>query len=205
MTNILCFGDSNTWGYNPVDGSRYDEKTRWTGVLQGLLGTNTHRIIEEGLNGRTTNHNEAERPIRSGLQALPILLESHRPLDWVIVMLGTNDFKTHFKSSALEIVENLGLVCDAIQTNATLEGHPPHILLVSPTGIDSRSEELPEWFRGADQIARDLPPLLKKLAASKGIDFMDAAEIIEHQFQDGLHWSRSQHFDFAHHLGKMLT
>ena len=57
MKHILCFGDSNTWGYSPQDGSRFPIDVRWTGVLQKTLGSN-YRIIEEGLNGRTTFINE---------------------------------------------------------------------------------------------------------------------------------------------------
>lgn len=205
MTNILCFGDSNTWGYNPDDGSRYDVQTRWTGVLQNLLGTDEFRIIEEGLNGRTTNHNETERPIRSGLEVLPILLESHRPLDWVIVMLGTNDLKTHFESSATELAANLGLICDAIQTNPTLEEHPPRILLVAPTGVNTQAKELPDWFQGADRVAREVPHLLEELASIKQVCFLDAAEFIEHNFKDGLHWSREQHVQFARYLRGFFT
>ncbi|MCH2619706.1 MAG: arylesterase, partial [Candidatus Poseidoniia archaeon] len=69
MKNILCFGDSNTWGYSPLDGRRYPPDIRWSGVLQSSLGSD-YRVIEEGLNGRTNVTNEEERPIRSGLHVL---------------------------------------------------------------------------------------------------------------------------------------
>ena len=92
MKNILCFGDSNTWGYEPLVARRYPADVRWPGVLQNSLGSD-YRVIEEGLNGRTTFINEDERPLRSGSDVLPIILESHRPLNLVVVMLGTNDLK----------------------------------------------------------------------------------------------------------------
>ena len=98
MKNILCFGDSNTWGYSPLDKSRHPIDRRWTGMLQQALGPE-HRILEQGLNGRTTFKNEEgedAKPMRSGSQALPMILESQRPLDLVIVMLGTNDVKNRF-------------------------------------------------------------------------------------------------------------
>ena len=101
LKNILCFGDSNTWGYAPVTGERYPGHVRWTGVLQSCLGDD-YFVIEEGLNGRTTVHNEPLRPHRNGASLLPVLLESHSPLDLVIVMLGTNDLKACFRQSALE-------------------------------------------------------------------------------------------------------
>jgi len=46
MKNILCYGDSNTYGYNPENGQRYDYNIRWTGILQNLLGLE-YRVIEE--------------------------------------------------------------------------------------------------------------------------------------------------------------
>ena len=53
MKNILCYGDSNTWGANPNDGSRYTDDVRWTGILQRELGGG-YQVIEEGYNGRTS-------------------------------------------------------------------------------------------------------------------------------------------------------
>ena len=101
MINILCFGDSNTWGYDPETQTRFSKKIRWTGVLQQLLGTNFN-VIEEGLNGRTTNVDEKEehdlgyfRACRSAMDLLSILIETNSPLDLIIVMLGTNDLKTN--------------------------------------------------------------------------------------------------------------
>ena len=113
MKNILCFGDSNTWGYSPIDGTRYPLDIRWTGVLQKSLGTD-YRIIEEGLNGRTTFINEDERPLRSGSDVLQIILESHRPLDFVIIMLGTNDLKVEFNLSVEEIAQGAKTLCEMV-------------------------------------------------------------------------------------------
>ena len=108
MKNILCFGDSNKWGYSPQDGNRHPPEIRWTGVLQKSLGANYH-VIEEGLNGRTTFINEEgeeARPLRSGSDVLQIILESHRPLDFVTIMLGTNDLKLEFNLSVEEIAQS---------------------------------------------------------------------------------------------------
>ena len=66
LMNILCFGDSNTWGYKPDKTGRFDEKTRWTGLLQQKLGPEYH-IIEEGLCGRTTVFQDELRESRRGL------------------------------------------------------------------------------------------------------------------------------------------
>ena len=102
--NILCFGDSNTYGYRPDGSGRFDADTRWTGLLQKKLGTND-RIIEEGLCGRTTVFSDELREGRRGLDTIGILLESHAPVDLLILMLGTNDCKTRYNASAGTIVK----------------------------------------------------------------------------------------------------
>jgi lysophospholipase L1-like esterase len=53
VRTLLCYGDSNTWGYDPATRTRYLPHVRWTGVLAARLGAE-YRVVEEGLNGRTT-------------------------------------------------------------------------------------------------------------------------------------------------------
>lgn len=97
MKNVLCFGDSNTYGYDPAgmrDGTavRYAHDVRWCGVAQRDLGEGWH-VIEEGLNGRTTVRDDMCHldTNLNGIRALPMLLEAHKPLDAIVIMLGTND------------------------------------------------------------------------------------------------------------------
>lgn len=205
MQTILCFGDSNTWGYDPIDGSRYDFATRWPGALQKTLGSDNYRIIEEGLNGRTTAHNEIERPIRSGLEILPILLEAHRPLDWVIIMLGTNDLKTHFNSSAEQITANVGLLCDGVLQSEYLAAHRPQLLVCAPTSANEASQKLPEWFVGASQTARDLPELIEREARNRGVHFLNVAGLLDHDFKDSLHWNSVQHLTVSKAIATVIT
>ena len=104
--NILCFGDSNTWGYKPDKSGRYDENIRWTGLLQKKLGSGYH-IIEEGLCGRTTVFHDELREGRRGLDMIGVTVEMHDPLDLVIIMLGTNDCKSRYGASASVIAKGL--------------------------------------------------------------------------------------------------
>ena len=66
MRRILCYGDSNTWGYIPASGARYEPDVRWTGVAQRLLGSD-YTLIEEGMNGRTTVYENPLSPGRNGM------------------------------------------------------------------------------------------------------------------------------------------
>ena len=99
---ILCFGDSNTWGYDAYSGGRFARDVRWTGVLQNTLAKDYH-IIEEGLCGRTTVFDD---PLNEGLNGFRYLLpclQSHLPIDMLIIMLGTNDCKERFAATAKNI------------------------------------------------------------------------------------------------------
>src|SRR5262245_41824824 len=104
--SVLCYGDSNTWGFVPGTGARYALDVRWPGVLREQLGPE-YWVIEEGLNGRTTVWEDPEVAGRNGQQYLPPCLQTHRPLDAVILFLGLNDLKTKFGATAETIAEGL--------------------------------------------------------------------------------------------------
>lgn len=112
MKNILCFGDSNTFGYDILKDSRFPWGVRWTSILQEKLGSD-YRIIEEGMGGRTTVWDDPIENLQSGKTYLLSCLESHWPLDLVIIMLGTNDLKTRYALNAHDIaagVETLAVM-----------------------------------------------------------------------------------------------
>jgi len=199
MKNILCFGDSNTWGYSPLDGSRYSHDVRWTGVLQRLLGSD-YLVIEEGLNGRTNVTNEEERPIRSGLDVLPVLLESHRPLDLVVIMLGTNDLKHDFDLSAEQIADGARRVCRSVIDCEYLMDNPSQILLISPTHVELMTEEEQDMFIGAIEKSRELARHYQVVAEDLGIHFLDASKIVVKTDLDGVHWDANQHQAFGEEL-----
>jgi lysophospholipase L1-like esterase len=204
MKTVLCFGDSNTWGYSPLDGSRYSPDVRWTGVLQSSLGSD-YRVIEEGLNGRTTFISEDERPLRSGSDVLPILLESHRPLDLAIIMLGTNDLKLEFNLTVAEIAQGAKTLCELVMNSEYLEDHPPEILLISPTHIGHNIlPEDKEFFVQARGKSLQFAELFEKAAAELGIHFLDAAKIVKVSEVDGVHWDADQHQSFGKDLANRI-
>ena len=204
MKNILCFGDSNTWGYSPQDGTRYPLDIRWTGVLQKSLGAD-YRIIEEGLNGRTTFINEDERPLRSGSDVLQILLESHRPLDFVIIMLGTNDLKVEFNLSIEDIAQGAKTLCEMVLNSEYLADNIPQILLVSPTHIGSTiMPDQEEFFNKARGQSLQFTEYYEKAAAELGVHFLDAAKIVKVSEVDGVHWDADQHQEFGKVLAELI-
>ena len=153
-TTVLCYGDSNTWCQKPDKSGRYPADVRWTGKLQELLGPDFY-IIEEGLCSRTTDLEYGRRPGRNGKTYLEPCLDSHNPLDVVIIMLGTNDLKSDFGRAAAEIADALhGLVLVVQERAKTITGEIPKIILVSPILVDATAPHFIEYYSGSyDQTA----------------------------------------------------
>jgi lysophospholipase L1-like esterase len=209
VKTILCFGDSNTWGYNdlaPVDDflpGRFDINTRWTGILAKNLGAD-YRVIEEGLNGRTTAFEDPLWTHRAGKHYLEPCLDSHRPLDLVSIMLGTNDLKIRFAASTVDITQGLEVLIEIInQSRAGIAGGTPKILLVAPPPIGTMQPgDEPSWT-GCQARAAELPRLYEELARRYKVDFANSQSVIkvEDLSKDGLHLSADAHAK----LGKFMT
>jgi lysophospholipase L1-like esterase len=201
MKTVLCFGDSNTWGYDP-DASfgapfprRHPPAVRWTGVLAAELGAEW-RVIEEGQNGRTTVHEDPFAPARQGLAYLPACLESHQPIDAVVLMLGTNDLKAVHSAPAGEIATGAGLLARMIlQSTAGPRNAAPKLLIVAPPAMISQTNlpDLAEKFTGAEAKSQRFPQLYRALAAQLGVAFLNSQEHTTPSPVDGLHLDAASH------------
>jgi lysophospholipase L1-like esterase len=192
MHEILCFGDSNTWGYSPAGGARYPRAVRWTGVLQAALGDGA-RVIEEGLNGRTTVFDDPIEGDRNGRRQLPALLESHAPLDLVVIMLGTNDLKKRFSASAWDIAAGVDRLAAMVLASACgRDGTPPKLLLMAPPPLGKLSEWA-EMLEGGAEKSLLLGTHYRAVAAERGCAFLDTAAIIRSSDVDGIHFEQQAH------------
>ncbi len=194
---ILCFGDSNTWGYNGINKERFDEDTRWTGRLQKLLGEE-YTVIEEGHNGRTTVWDDPVENRLAGLTYLWPCMESHSPFDLIIFMLGTNDTKTYFSMTAQNIADAAGRLVRIAQTcEFGRDKKPPKVLLVSPIRIDD-NETLDYMFgKQAAEKSLGFPEAFRKIAEECGCYYMDAALYAGPGDADGLHMAEESHESLA--------
>ena len=190
---ILCFGDSNNWGYIPVIGGRYAPAVRWTGVMAERLGPR-FSVIEEGQSGRTTVWDDPLEGDKNGLRYLPACLESHMPLDLVILMLGTNDLKARFSLTALDIA--LGaerLVQVILKSGCGVDGNSPAILLAAPPSINPLDDTGSEMFYGGKQKSASLAQRYKAVAEKWGCGFLDVGAVINVDATDGIHYSEASH------------
>lgn len=192
MRRILCFGDSNTWGYDPATAERFDEQTRWTGVLQAALG-NEYTVIEEGLNGRTTVWNDPIEGYKNGHDYLVPCLETHRPLDLVVLMLGTNDLKRRFSLSAYDIAQGIAVLLRGVSySRAGRDGQPPRVLLMAPPPV-AKLENFAEMFEGSEAKSLLLGRHYRAVATEYHAAFLDTAGIIRSSDIDGIHLEPSEH------------
>jgi lysophospholipase L1-like esterase len=201
MKSILCFGDSNTWGAATVarpDG-RYAPDERWPGVLRAELSSGW-LVIEEGLNGRTTvNDDPVEGIEKNGSRYLLPCLSSHKPLDVVVIMLGTNDLKARFNKSAWEIAAGVGRLVDIVKTTPAVGrgGRLPEILVVCPPPMQDSLPGYAEMFAGAQPKSKEMALHMRRTAKANSVHFFDAGVVIQSSKVDGFHLDPDAHLAFG--------
>jgi lysophospholipase L1-like esterase len=194
---MLCFGDSNTHGTAAMahldDDRRFGRDERWPRVMEKALG-NGWDVIEEGHPGRTTVHSDPiEGAHKNGMSVLPALLESHRPLNLVIIKLGTNDLKARFAVTPGDIALSLGKLADMIAlSGAGQNGAAPALLIVSPPSILEQGC-LAGMFAGGQAKSMAMSAAIRAEAARKNVAFFDAGSVIAVDPLDGIHYDAAAH------------
>ena len=179
---ILCFGDSNTYGYDPRGffGDRYGAGDRWVDLLAKQTG---HDCINAGANGREIPRNP---------YALRLLTE-HAPVDIFLVMLGTNDLLQG--ASAKETADRLESFSNQLLP------HCKSILLVAPPPMKHGA-----WVPTDELVTKSihLAEEYKLLAEKLSIPFVDTRHWNIDLTFDGVHFTEEGHHVFAEKLGKEL-
>ncbi len=185
MKTILCYGDSLTWGYDPSSGLRFPYETTWPAVMQKSLGSE-YRVITEALVARTTCWEVPYAPNRNGKESLPMLLESHSPVDLVIIMLGINDLMHQVGKSADESAWGLlALIREVL--SPLYGGQPPKILIASPPSIGRLSEFNKLAFNGKEKESIKLAGYQKTVAETALCEYFDSNEFVKACDTDGVH------------------
>ena len=203
MKNILCFGDSNTWGYNPRTKERFSSDIRWTGVLQKNLG-NDVKIIEEGLCGRTTVYEDETRPDRKGIDSIPGIFERNERIDAVIIMLGTNDCKRINHTTPRDIAMGIDSCLDVILKQIPSD----KVLLVSPINLGDdvwKDEYDPEFDKKSVLVSRQLKQEYRKVAKKRGVYFLAASDYVAPSKADQEHLDEEGHRVFADAITGYIT
>jgi lysophospholipase L1-like esterase len=194
MPTLLCYGDSNTWGFEPGTGRRFPEPRRWPGVLRRQLPEAC--VLEEGLSGRTTVLDDPWEPGRNGEAYLVPCLASHRPLELVVLMLGTNDAKGCFPHDAAGIAAGAGRLVDlALRSQAGPDERAPRVLLVAPPPVTAPGPLQEVWGFSAASVerSRGLARLYRAVAENRGCAFLDAGAHVAVSPVDGVHLDAVAH------------
>ena len=188
---ILCFGDSLTWGFDPVNMVRFPEESRWPVVMGKILGEE-YQVIEEGQNGRTIALEDPAEGEKNGLTYLLPCLESHTPLELLIILLGSNDCKYKFSYSGIEIAGEMQRFLEkALSYNHFRCEDHFQILLVAPPLISDAIKD--SWlgenfgYEYAVELSKKIAGWYEQLAQRYHVHFLNAAEYVKASDADGCH------------------
>ncbi|MES0324501.1 MAG: SGNH/GDSL hydrolase family protein [Candidatus Bathyarchaeia archaeon] len=200
MKTILCYGDSNTWGYDPATQTRFPRDIRWPGVLRSELGEG-YIVIEEGLNGRTTVWDDPIELDKNGATYLRPCIQTHKPFDLVIIMLGTNDLKTRFSLPTYDIASGAGVLVDIVKKSDTgIGGEAPEVLLIAPPPAVELTG-FAEMFEDAVEKSGGFARHYRRISNEKGCHYLDAGDHVESSPLDGIHLEVDMHT----RLGKAMA
>jgi lysophospholipase L1-like esterase len=188
MKSILAFGDSLTWGFEAGTWKRHPFESRWPNVLAAGL-TGKARVIEEGMNGRTTSYDDhTDAANLNGAMALPIMLKSHQPLDLVIIMLGTNDLKFAARCRAFDAALGMTRLIEIVKHYPFNDEARPEILIMSPPALVKTNDE---WFNElwghAIEESQKFAQHYARVAKDMGVHFFDAGSVAKADATDGGH------------------
>ena len=205
---ILCFGDSNTWGYiSGSDHQRYGIGERWTSILSELLG-NEYEVIEEGLSGRTLTSNDM-RPGKEGKNGYEYLLpclDTHDPVDLVVLMLGTNELRAVYNKSVKEIGEIFEkyFVEAILNRKSECKESSSKLLIITPPIVN---EDVGHWgdnnkYIGASKKSKELNNIYKTIAEKYKCYFLSNEEL--ETGIDGIHLTKESHNKLANMLSNEI-
>lgn len=199
---IFCFGDSNTWGCNTIDGTRFDEFTRWPKILETSLGERFF-IIEEGLNGRTLLNLNPENREAGGISWIEKAAAPHIPLDIVIIALGMNDVFDSSEVSLPAIMDGMKSTIDKIRTLHKTNA-PPEIIIIGPPAINKNFDGA-QFFELQINKMIALGPLYKEVAEKESVHFFNASLFIKTSGIDCSHIDSDNHRILGREIARFIT
>lgn len=202
MKKILCYGDSNTYGFIPQTGGRYDKTVRWSGVLSTIL-KDKFEILEEGMNNRTGFFNNSEGVKQSGNAYLPIFLQDHRDIDICILALGTNDSQIFYDLNEISAKAGIkSLVASIRSANQNTK-----VIIVPPVKITKNilnSNFSVMFDESSIEKILNVFDVFEIVAREEGCLYFDFNKFVEPSEVDGLHYNPKEHIIIAENLAKFI-
>lgn len=187
MSRLLVFGDSLTWGFDAAGGGRFPVDETWPAVMAQHLDPTVH-VIVEALNGRTTAVDSPYAPARSGASMLGPLLESHLPLDLVMIMLGTNDLQIPLGGSARAAAAGMWTLVDIVlASRCGPGGTAPNVVVIAPPPLTDPHGFMGVFLAGREPESQLLAGFYATVAHQAGVTFFDAGQVVRPAPADGVH------------------
>ena len=200
MKKILCYGDSNTFGYNPTDGSRFDDKTRWTAILKENLGSD-FEIIEEGACDRTGFADNDKGFLYSTQRHFPKMIAKTKDIDIIVLWIGTNDLQFKYDLSFKQIENGLEKLI------ITAKNYAKRIIIIAPVILDNNVLNGNFNFQfDESSIAKSkkVGKIYRKLSKVYGLNYFDLNEFVKPSEADGLHYDKIGHNIIAGKLAEFI-
>lgn len=201
MKKILCFGDSNTYGFIPSSGKRYDENSRWSGILKKLL-REEYEIIEAGCNNRTAFCDNPAGVNETGYKVLPSLLTPD--IDCVILAVGINDLQYLYNISMKDYENGLENLIGIVRTKLPRA----KIILLSPSVITE--DILNSYFAAmfdetSIEKSKQLSAIYERAARKENCKLLDLKKIASPSKTDGLHYEKIEHIKIANAIFDLIN
>ena len=200
------FRSNRTLGNVQASANRFERTIRAPRPLaQPECPHESHRVVRRPSAARHCRLLPVE-PGRDGRSMLGPLLESHAPLDWVVILLGTNDCGPTYRRDAGEIAFGCAtLLWTVLKASAGPAGRVPHMLLVSPPAFGKFSPFMELFFRGGEATGRALASAYATVAEACGARFLDAASVLPPGPVDGVHPDAEGHRRLGEAISKVIT
>lgn len=208
MQQVLVYSDSLSWGIIPTTRNRLPFDQRWPRVMEiALNAQGSHvRVIEDCLNGRRTVWDDPYKPGRNGLVGLAQRIETHSPLELVVLMLGTNDFQSMHQHNAWQSSQGILALVSAIRA-APIEPtmRVPRILVVAPPAIQTPKGPIAPKFAGGEDKCVGLAEAYRKVCEELDCDFFDAGSVVTSSKVDGVHLDLEQHLVLGQAMSEVVV
>ena len=200
MRKIFCYGDSNTFGYNPENGSRFDETTRWTGQLQKNLGVE-HVVINDGVCDRTGFVNNPKGLLYSAQRHLPKMLTEIEDVNIFILAVGTNDLQSEYNIGFDTVEKGLVTLVNLAKEKAG------QIIIIPPVILDEKVLKGAfgyQYNRTSIDKSKKIGKVFNKVAKSQRCAYFDINKFVKPSDLDGLHYDETAHRLIAKNLADFI-
>lgn len=202
MKKIICYGDSNTFGFNPENCGRYSKEERWSGILAKLLQPE-YEVTEAGCNNRTAFFVNEDGILQSGHLYIPQFLEECKDFDIFILALGTNDLQRFYVLDEKIVKKGLSYFYNVIKSY----NDKVRLILVPPVILDEtvlKGHFAYQFDEKSIELSVWIQDIYKKFAKDNKIEIFDFNEFSRPADADGLHYDIKAHKVIAENLAQNI-